>query len=144
MDFYVFDRKSMERGVVIPSAYIVVSIRDPDKPVVSLPRPPSNHGVLQLAFHDAEPAQGFELPSDIRLMQPADAEEIWAFVQQHRDEVGAVVCHCEQGMSRSPAVAIALAEALDGDPDALLAESQPNQYVLRLMREAIKQTNSEE
>jgi hypothetical protein len=40
-------------------------------------------------------------------------------------------------MSRSPAVAWALAEALDGDVAAILAESQPNQYVYQLLRDTI-------
>ena len=39
-------------------------------------------------------------------------------------------------MSRSPAVALALAERLDGDTEAI-AEGKPNQYVYYLMREAI-------
>ncbi len=40
-------------------------------------------------------------------------------------------------MRRSPAVALALTEALSGDVDAILANYQPNQYVYTRMRETI-------
>jgi hypothetical protein len=47
-------------------------------------------------------------------------------------------------MSRSPAVAWALAEALEGDVESILASSQPNQYVYQLLRETIAQLESKE
>ncbi|MFO0905732.1 MAG: hypothetical protein U0939_22180 [Pirellulales bacterium] len=72
-------------------------------------------------------------------MEPFQAVEIWEFVQAYRDEVGMIVCHCEQGMSRSPAVAIAVAEALDGDAESIRAGSQPNVYVYQLVRDTITQ-----
>jgi len=40
-------------------------------------------------------------------------------------------------MSRSPAVALALAEGMGGDGDGILAESQPNRYVYDLLRDTI-------
>ena len=55
-----------------------------------------------------------------------------------------IVCHCEQGMSRSPAVAMALAKALGGDADSILAESQPNQHVYRMLRDTIARLGDEE
>ena len=137
MQFIVHDRQSIEHGIVVRAAYIVISIRDPDKRPVRVPRPAGLRDVLFLTFHDAEPARGLKLPDHVQLMQASDATKIWDFVQQHRDEVGAIVCHCEQGMSRSPAVAAALAEALGEDADAIRAESQPNQYVYELLRDTI-------
>jgi predicted protein tyrosine phosphatase len=144
MQFLVQDRRSIQRGIVVRSAYILISIRDPDKPRVRLRRPPALHDVLELAFHDAEPIKGFELPEKVRLMQRDDAVRIWEFVQRHRDYIGTIVCHCEQGMSRSPAVALALAEVLGGDAEAILAESQPNQYVYELLRDTISQLEQKE
>lgn len=47
-------------------------------------------------------------------------------------------------MSRSPAVAWALAEALEGDVDAILASSQPNKYVYELLRDTIARLESKE
>jgi len=83
------------------------------------------------------------VPRDVRLMQPLDAVRIWEFVQQYLDQVGTIVCHCEQGMSRSPAVAVALAEMLGGDADSILAESQPNRYVYEMLRDTIAHLRSE-
>ena len=65
---------------------------------------------FHVAFHDAEPVAGFKTPSKIVFMRPAHARAIWKFVGRHKDAIGSIVCHCEQGMSRSPAVALALAE----------------------------------
>lgn len=143
MKFLVYDRKSVERGIVVRTAYVLISIRDPDRPPVRTRRPPGLLDVLSLAFHDAEPIDDFPLPAEVRLMQSSDATRIWQLVRKYRDQIGTIICHCEQGMSRSPAVALALAEALDGDADAILAESQPNQYVYDLMRETILQFNEE-
>lgn len=137
MDFIVTDRHSIEDGIVVKTPYIVISIRDPGRHPARLRRPPAFVDALFLAFHDAEPSSGMILPKGIRLMARRDAEQIWHFVKKHRDRVGTIVSHCEQGMSRSPAVALALAERLDGDTEAILAEGQPNQYVYCLMREAI-------
>jgi predicted protein tyrosine phosphatase len=137
MDFIVTDRQTIEDGIVVRTPYIVISISDPGRPPARLRRPPAFVDAFFLAFHDAEPSSGMILPKGIRLMSRRNAEQIWHFVQKHRDRVGTIVCHCEQGMSRSPAVALALAERLDGDTEAILAEGQPNQYVHCLMREAI-------
>jgi predicted protein tyrosine phosphatase len=137
MEFLVTDRRTIESGIVVKTPYIVISIRDPERPRARLRRPPAFMDALFLAFHDAEPAGNMLLPKGIRLMSRQDADNIWSFVQSHLGRTGTIVCHCEQGMSRSPAVALALAEALQGDVDTILAESQPNQYVYRLMRQAI-------
>ena len=144
MQFHVYDRRSVERGIIVREAYLLISIRDPDKPCVHYRRPAGLRAVLSLAFHDAEPDRGAKNPQGIQLMQAEDAAKIWEFVSQHRDSVGAIVCHCEQGMSRSPAVAWALAEALEGDVAAILAESQPNKYVYELLRDTIAQLESKE
>jgi predicted protein tyrosine phosphatase len=144
MQFHVYDRRAVERGIVVREAYVLISIRDPDKPRVRYRSPPGLRDVLSLAFHDAEPARGMNLPKGVKLMQAEDAVKIWEFVSQHREHIGAIVCHCEQGMSRSPAVAWALAEALEGDVDAILASSQPNEYVYELLRDTIARLESKE
>lgn len=144
MQFQVYDRRSVESGIVVREAYVLISIRDPDKPAVRFRQPAGRRDVLALAFHDAEPARGIKLPKGVQLMQTDDAVRIWEFVPQHREHIGAIVCHCEQGMSRSPAVAWALAEVLDADVAAILAESQPNKYVYELLRDTIAGLESKE
>jgi predicted protein tyrosine phosphatase len=89
--------------------------------------------VLYLAFDDAEPTTNLTLPPDITLMTAEQAKEIWQFVRQWEAKVGAVVVHCEQGMSRSPAVAAALCKSYGGDEACFFRGYLPNRYVYRLM-----------
>ncbi len=47
-------------------------------------------------------------------------------MQQYQDHIDAIVCHSEQGMSRSPALAAALADLLGEDSLLLFQDYQPN------------------
>ncbi len=60
------------------------------------------------------------------------------------DPIGAIVVHFEQGMSRNPAVAAALAEALGEDPTTIVAWTQPNQTVYQLLKSTIVRLQQEE
>lgn len=137
MQFIVEGRQAVERGIVVRCPYIVISIRDPGRRPARIRRTAGLRGTLHLSFHDAEPTTAMRLPDSITLMTVADAERIWAFVQEHLPEIGAIVCHCEQGMSRSPAVAAALAEALGEAPTPIVRWTQPNQTVYRLLKKTI-------
>jgi predicted protein tyrosine phosphatase len=136
MKIIVTDRQSIESGTVVRTPYIVISIRDPGTSKPRIPRTSGLKEVLHVAFHDAEPVAGFRTPSKIVLMKPAHAMAIWKLVERHKDAIGSIVCHCEQGMSRSPAVALALAEALGSSGKHIRANYQPNKYVYDLMRTA--------
>jgi len=139
MQIIIADRPTLESGLSVKAGtYAVISIRDPDQPEVRLPRTPGLRATLRLAFHDAEPVGSSVLPDEIRLMSEADARQIVEFVWEHRDRVNALVVHCEQGMSRSPAVGLAIAEALDLDKSALCGDCHPNPYVHRLVAGAFK------
>lgn len=137
MQFIVESRCAVEAGIAVRFPYIVISIHDPGRRPARIPRTAGWRGTLCLSFHDAEPIRGLRLPDSIRLMTVADAERIWRFVQEHLPEIGAIVCHCEQGMSRSPAVAAALAEALGEDSKPIVRWTQPNQTVYRLLKRTI-------
>jgi len=133
MNIIVSDRESMEHGIVVRSSYIAVSIRDPDKKKARIPKQPGLREVLYLAFHDAEPVTNWTLPDDIRLMTAKHAKRVWAFILKHQGQVGTVVFHCEQGVSRSPAVAAAVCRSFGGDAQFFFENYQPNEYVYRLM-----------
>ena len=136
MDFIITDRETIEAGLLVRSSYVVISIHDPDKPKPKVRKQGGLRDVLFLAFHDAEPTEKMKLPSDIKLMTPGQAKKIQQFIKKNKADVGAVVVHCEQGMSRSPAVAAALCKALGGDGARFWREYQPNRYVYRLVLEA--------
>jgi predicted protein tyrosine phosphatase len=129
----VTDRESIERGVLVRSSYVVVSIHDPDKPPPRVRRQSGFRDVLQLAFHDAEPVPSSPLPAGVRAMSREDAAAIWAFLSALGGDAGCVVVHCEQGMSRSPAVAAAIARAWRLDESRIWRNYQPNRHVFELM-----------
>jgi hypothetical protein len=125
-DYFVADRDEAERGVLIQSAFAVISISDPGRPIPRVRRPSHCLGVLHLSFHDAEPHDS--LPAGIVLISHEQAQAIRAFVEEHSG-VGALLVHCEQGASRSPAVAAAICKASGGDPSSFFEDYVPNQFV---------------
>ena len=124
---------------MVRSAYALISIRDPDKRKVRIPKSPLLKATLELAFHDAEPVGNFNLPERIRLITGEDASHIWQFVRSLPAEVKTLVVHCEQGVSRSPAVAAAVCKGLGGDATRFFAEYLPNAYVLKVVAEAAEE-----
>ena len=134
MELLVTDRESIEHGFLVRSAYALISIRDPGTRRARIPKSTALRGVLHLAFHDAEPAQNMTLPAQVELMTEAQAREIWRFVDRYRAEVGAFVVHCHQGMSRSPAVAAAVAAYLGLDDRQFWRNYAPNLHVHQLLR----------
>jgi len=136
----VSDRESVAQGLRVRSSYVLISIRDPGVQPVRMPRPTALRAVLHLIFNDAEPVTGFNLPAGVRLMIPAQARRILRFVDEHRDHVGAVVVQCHQGMSRSPAVAAAIARYMQLDDQKFWQEYSPNQYVYALMLNEFKES----
>jgi predicted protein tyrosine phosphatase len=136
MEFIVTDRESIESSIVVRSAYAVISIHDPDKRRPRIPKQSGLREVLYLAFHDAEPSEKLALPEDIVLMTEDQAREVWSFVKKWQNEIGTVVVHCEQGVSRSPAVAAALCRGFGGDERPFWRAYQPNQYVYELVLRA--------
>jgi predicted protein tyrosine phosphatase len=81
------------------------------------------------------------LPTRVRALSRAQSQQIWRFVDLHKARVGAFVVHCHQGMSRSPAVAAALAVYLGLDEQPFWQEYQPNRYVYELMRQTMPREN---
>lgn len=76
---------------------------------------------------DTEPSALMDLPANIKLTAPAHAKALWDLLALHQKTIGTVV-HCEQGMSRSPAVAAAIAKKLGIDEARFWNEHQPNKY----------------
>lgn len=135
MRLEVYCRDEVERGVVIHGAYALISIRDPDKPRVRFNRSSGLRAVLELAFHDSEPTGGVKLPAEIVLFDDEQARMICEFITALRSEVDVVVVHCEQGMSRSPAVAAGVATILGESTDVFFSDYQPNRFVYDVLVE---------
>ncbi len=129
IDLIITNRRSVETGLAMRRPYILISIRDPDKRPVRIRPERLCRAMLELAFHDAEPVVGFTPAQSITSMNEDHARSIWQFVREHEGNYPAIVVHCEQGVSRSPAVAAALAEGLGVDGRRFWREYQPNRYV---------------
>jgi predicted protein tyrosine phosphatase len=137
----VTDRSSIEQGFVVKSSYALISICDSDARRACIPKVAGLRGILHLSFDDAEPLVNARPPAHIKLMSAAEARRIWRFVDKYKANVGAFVVHCHQGMSRSPAVAAALAVYLGADEKPFWREYSPNEHVYRLLREAMPLSN---
>ena len=138
MNFIVTDRETIEAGLLIKEPYIVCSIRDPGRTEAKIPRPIHCRGILHLAFHDAEPTPGSVLPPNVRPMTAEDADAIVRFFRKHERQIGTVVVQCHEGMSRSPAIAKALAEGSANDRTYFDRHYRPNAYAFRLLRDALE------
>jgi len=112
----------------------------PTQVCISITSPPSARAelrdgwldVLRLQFHDMD----VEGP-DWSLMSDDQARRLVAFVRHHRR--ADFVVHCEAGLSRSPAVALAIHEILTGEAPPVATEKVlhlHNRYVRRKVLEA--------
>lgn len=138
----VSNREDVEAGLLVRSSYALISIRDPDKRPVRFKKPSALLAAIELTFHDAEPASNLATPSHIALMTTEDGQRIAQFLSRWRSRAGALVVHCEQGMSRSPGVALAIAEYLGQDTKWIRQAYQPNEYVRGLVADALHQTTT--
>ena len=114
--------------------YIVISIHDPTGRPAEIPPDPNCRGTLWLSFRDADILQKTAAAAN-GWLTVSDAERIWRFVQEHLPGIRAIVCHCEQGMRRSPAVAQALAETLGVGQRHIVLGRNPNKRVYRLLKD---------
>ncbi|MFI5340708.1 MAG: hypothetical protein ACHQ7N_12830 [Candidatus Methylomirabilales bacterium] len=115
--------------------YVMVSITDPGSRPAAL-HDPACVAVLRLEFHDLDELPGFG--GAFVLFTPEMAAQVAAFVEQWRDDVSRIVVHCEAGISRSCAVASALALYFTGDDTRERQSGCPNALVYKLMTEALK------
>ena len=133
MDFVVSGRQEIEDGIPVQTAYVVISITDPGSRPARIQRCAVFRDVLRLQFHDAMPLTIFKMPPNIVVMDEDHAKSIWQFVRQWQEKVETIVVHCEQGMSRSPAVAAAICKVLIGDDRQFFREYVPNRYIYDLL-----------
>lgn len=123
--------------------YIVISITDPEKEEAKIFDSPFLKDVLRLKFHDVDGTNkfkfAFEKSGDI-FMNEDHAREILSFVNKYLPEVSLIVCQCEQGISRSPAIAGALSRILQNEDEYFLKNFWANSWVYNLIIEQSKKT----
>jgi predicted protein tyrosine phosphatase len=65
-------------------------------------------GILRLSFHDLSTEE--RRNSSRQIFSHEQAREVWTFVDDHAPFVDGILIHCDAGISRSAAVAKAIAE----------------------------------
>ena len=93
----------------VPRAAALISITDPGAPQASLHAAWS--AVLRVAFDDADALTFADDGATSREFSADDAAEIAAFVATASRRCQRIVVHCRHGVSRSAAVAKAIAES---------------------------------
>jgi predicted protein tyrosine phosphatase len=113
MKIFVYSRSALEAVRPHEVPHVIISITSHPDDVARLRLNEMCSGVLRLSFPDAE------VPSDLygetSLFSREQATEIWTFTRQHVAEIERVIVHCDAGVSRSSAIAAALARVLNDD-----------------------------
>lgn len=151
MQFFVYSKERME-AAQHSEPHLIISILTPGAPFdAKLPINESTLGVLRLRFHDIDTEDKEEdykeyirlsnIPPEA-LFTEDHAKQILAFVQARLRHLTppaeSILVHCEAGMSRSPAVAAGLAQAIfNQDPSHFFQRYTPNKLVfMTLLRAA--------
>jgi predicted protein tyrosine phosphatase len=128
VSFVVMNRAAAET-VVLDEPHILISIHARRATPPEHPPSPARLARLRVVFDDVgyellealddDSAWGGDDPPEF--FDAPQAQQIRAFVEEHRAATPLIVCHCEAGMSRSPAVAAALSRWLNGNDDVTAA-----------------------
>lgn len=82
---------------------------------------------LHLVFHDLDSPY-----HKVPLFNEEQASQIWTFVSSLKD-IELLIIHCDAGISRSPAVAAAIAFSRGENPGNYFNRYLPNRWVYRVM-----------
>lgn len=117
--------------------YLIISVTDSEKPNAEILKSPNLVEILRLKFDDIGKPFKFQFndSSDV-LMKSEQARQILEFVERHINKVSLIVCQCEQGMSRSPAIAAALSKILQNEDKYFLENFWANRWVYELLIES--------
>lgn len=134
MDIFVYSRRALEAARPHEVPHVVLSITSSPDDVARLRANAMCRGILRLSFPDADAPS--EMYAEAELFSREQAVRIWEFVREHRPAIERIVVHCDAGVSRSPAVAAALAHVLNGDDAEYFAgRYRPNMRVYRTLLE---------
>ena len=143
MNFLVSSRARVEHENLAIVPHIIISISTPGHRRSNPVRNEHTLGVIQLRFHDLdrmpEPSAAVhEVYGPIVLFDARHARAVIDLVNDHCLDMKAVIVHCDAGLSRSPALAAALAKKMNGDDDYFFRDYTPNRHVYRVMTEELQ------
>lgn len=143
-EIIVTSRERLEKYPYIPSSHFsVISITDPDEPLVRLPSNSVFSPVLRLKFHDTDKEKDewinrFNKLETIYGITNIQAYEISEFVKENWNSSDYMIVQCEAGISRSAGVAAAIAKWAFGDDVFYFKKYIPNRRCYNMvLRELI-------
>ena len=133
---------------MIEVPYLVISISSHEESTIAIPSNDNCLDKLFLKFDDVSYKTQETLAyydSVAYSMIKEDAIKILDFVFKYKDDVNDIIIHCAAGISRSPAVAVALSEILNGkEPSERFIQSLTGlTYANLLVRDLILQEYQE-
>ena len=121
MDFIVMNRQRVEDGSYkqFLHEFVMISMYSPELGEARLPDHPQLSAVLRVKCHDVDyneageitAQRGFEAYDKILKFDKKMALDMINFIKDNKPAL--VVVHCDAGLSRSPAVALALSEVFN-------------------------------
>ena len=126
---------------IMTKPYAIISITDPTSDSATFE--PNEHfrGVLFLKLYDIDFSDGnmshgrHAILRDYGdgLFKDEQSVQIVDFVEEIKDKVEAIICHCDAGISRSSGVAAAIQKHLTGSDEKIFKDPRylPNMYVYR-------------
>jgi predicted protein tyrosine phosphatase len=119
----------------------IISITDTNKPKAYLHPQPWLKAILRLQFDDVVTES-----EDKRCIKAEDAHKIKEFVEKYKDSVDRIIVHCKAGTSRSPGIAAAIINVLDGDDMPIFSNREyfPNMKCYREVLRAFLGTIDED
>jgi len=131
----VIDRNSIETQLPPSFPYAVISIATPGKNIAQFETSSHCTGVLYMEFHDLDDPR-----HKVPLFNREQAEAVWKFVDALHVSTELLIVHCEAGISRSPAVAAAIAKARGENDDYFFRRYLPNRHVYRTLLDVRNET----
>lgn len=122
--------------------YIIISISSHEESFCSIPSNEHCLDKLFLKFDDQSYKTQETLAHYEGVAYPMKEEEavkLLEFVFKYKDEVNDIIAHCEAGISRSTAIALALSEILNGkeEPEKYIESLVGLQYANLLVKDLI-------
>jgi predicted protein tyrosine phosphatase len=126
----VYSRADAAHMQAFDKPWAIISIKNPGMSELKFPTE-NRVGVLRLDFDDLD-----YVPHDDRyyvLFSPEMARNVWDFVNTVWEKADTLVVHCNHGVSRSPAIAAAIAKVKFGDDSKWFNTKVPNRRVFKCM-----------
>lgn len=115
---------------------ILISVTDPENSQAELIESKNFVGILRLNFHDIGKTKTFENETNNDIsMSIEDAKKIWNFVSENLSKAELIICQCEQGVSRSSAIAAAISRVLQNEDEYFFEHFWVNRYIYNLLIE---------